>query len=111
MWGFLTFERFVAQDVLMLFYYAGAVGMPFVLWYLRRRLVSALPWCRSADTELRKLYGRLDTGRKIATLLFFISLFLSMELMWRMMFETMIGYFQMHDALMRLAAGITGEVP
>ena len=102
MWDFLTFERFIAQDVLILFYYAGAVGMPLFLWYLRRRLVQALPWCRNAGAELRRLYDTLETGRKVMTLLFFLVLFLSMELVWRMMFETMIGYFQMHDALMEL---------
>ena len=102
MWDFLTFRRFVAQDVLILFYYTGAVAMPLFLWFLRRRLVEVFPWCRSADTGIKALYGRLETGRKTVLIFSFFVLFLAMELGWRLVFEAMIGYFQMHDALMEL---------
>ncbi|WP_300368300.1 DUF4282 domain-containing protein [Hydrogenimonas sp.] len=102
MLDFLTFERFIAQDVLILFYYTGAAVMPLFLWYLRHYLIRRLPWCRSADARLKEFYGGLETGHKVATILFFLGIFFSMEVIWRMMFETMIGYFQMHDALRQL---------
>jgi hypothetical protein len=99
---FLTFDRFVTPDALILFYYLGAVAMPFFLWRTRSFLIRKLPFCATMDVTARSFFSALKPAHRAALVLFFVSLFLGMELMWRMIFETMIGYFQMHDALRQL---------
>ncbi len=102
----LTFRRFLAHYALPFFYYLGALGVPFAAWGL-------LIW-------LRRRYGRLDqaiqTGGALARrytrrrdrvlfLLLFLAAFLFMELMWRLLFEYLIAFLQMRDALLLLQEG------
>ena len=42
MWDFLTFNHFIAQDVLMVIYYLGAIIGPIILYALRKRLTAYL---------------------------------------------------------------------
>jgi hypothetical protein len=97
----LNFRTFIAPYALPFFYYLGALGVPFAAWGLLR-------W-------LRRRYGRLDqaiqTGGDLARrytrrrgrllfLLIFLAAFLFMELMWRLLFEYLIAFLQMRDALL-----------
>ena len=97
----LTFRTFLAPYALPFFYYLGALGVPFAAWGL-------LVW-------LRRRYGRLDqaiqTGGGIAppetrrrgrglVLPPFLRPFLFMELMWRLLFEYLIAFLQMREALL-----------
>ena len=97
----LTFRTFLAPYALPFFYYLGALGVPFAAWGL-------LVW-------LRRRYGRLDqaiqTGGELARrytrrrdrILFpplFLAVFLFMELMWRLLFEYLIAFLQMREALL-----------
>ena len=93
---FLTFNSFITQDVLIFFYYLGAVGVPFFIWFKK-------------DYFLHKFVALKDFSNKNSTLYGFLFLFLAffvMELFWRMMFEAMIGYFDMHDYLYEIAKGL-----
>lgn len=100
---FLTFQTFITPDVLFVCYYAGAVLMPVMavlVWHwLRRRypVLSAL-WASGVDASERLLTGR----QRAAILAAAAIMFILAEIAWRMMFETMIAYFQMRDALMAL---------
>jgi hypothetical protein len=86
---FLKFEKFITQDILIFFYYMGVFFLPVVLWYYRKKL-----------TFLYKHYESQNKGLYLS-IAFFI--FLSMQVMWRMMFEAMIGYFDMHNYLHDIA--------
>lgn len=88
---FLTFESFISIKVLIVLYYAGALFIPMILWY-KRHLLSKIMHVliHSAPiTETRLILG---------SIIFFILL----ELGWRMMFEMLIGYFQMRDYLQQI---------
>jgi hypothetical protein len=88
MYDILSFNTFVTQDVLVFFYYIGALVMPIVLYYFRIYLIEHVSLIKTGYENDKKLFW-----------LIMISIFLCMELCWRMMFEAMIGYFDMHDYL------------
>jgi hypothetical protein len=89
---FLTFETFVSVPLLIAVYYAGALVVPVILFSQRKKL---LVYARIANEKLR--FGKL----KWILLLTFA--FVVFQIFWRMVFETIIGYFQMRDYLQQLA--------
>jgi hypothetical protein len=98
---FLRFRTFISPHALIVFYYLGALGMPVASWlflvWLRRRykpLGLANDTARQTSAVVIPLHYRV-----VATLLFLFSL-LFMELMWRMIFEYLIAFLQMRDALL-----------
>ena len=103
MWDFLTFQTFITQDILITLYYIGAILIPVILWYSKDYLRKRFSLFSQIDSASRQLFGALSTQNRILTLLGFFTLFLCMELCWRMMFEMMIGYFDMHDYLQTIA--------
>ena len=90
MQDFLTFQTFITPKILILFYYIGAVAMPLVAW-------SASWWLK------RRYFPDYKLPKQIYLYIIFLLCFLCMELFWRMMFEFLIAYFDMHDALMRMS--------
>lgn len=94
MWDFLTFNTFITQNVLIVFYYLGAIGVPAFMLIFRKTLFSKFVFLKKIELYFKD---------KTKTLLVLIMLFLCMELFWRMMFEMMIGYFDMHDYLYMLS--------
>ncbi|MDD2370090.1 MAG: DUF4282 domain-containing protein [Sulfuricurvum sp.] len=90
---FLTFESFISIPVLIIFYYVGALMIPALLWYKRIWVI------KIADTLMRTF--PISTSRIV---LGFMVLFIGFELMWRMMFEMLIGYFKMIEYLRHLAS-------
>ena len=103
MWNFLTFQTFITQDILIIIYYSGAILMPVIMWYSRDYLRRHFSFFAQIDAVFRQLFSTLDTQKRFFALLGFFAMFLCMELCWRMMFEMMIGYFDMHDYLQSIA--------
>ena len=87
MMDFLTFKRFITPEVLVACYYVGVVFVPILAVYLWKKLG---PLLKSAENRGKQIAGT-------------VALVLMLELFWRMMFETMIAYFQMRAALLALA--------
>ena len=91
MLDFLSFRTFITPSLLLAAYYFGAVVMPLAGWgmaqWLKRRY-------RIYFTSSKRYYFYA-----LATVCF-----LCMEMLWRVMFEFMIAYFDMHDALMKMSA-------
>ena len=104
MWDFLTFQTFVSPDILILFYYIGAVIFPIVMWKARGYLVQKVPLFQTAQNRSKILFNALNTQDKIVVVITFITMFIGMELVWRMMFETVIAYFNMHEYLQILSS-------
>jgi len=90
MWDFLTFNSFITQDILIFIYYIGAVVFPVVLWQKTDPILGKFSFIKISDENRFNMY------------LSVLVLFLVMELCWRMMFEVMIGYFDMHDYLYQI---------
>jgi len=81
---FLTFKTFISIDILILFYYIGAVIIPISMWL--------------GKSYLQRKFKILDKFNIFLITLFLFLTFISMEIVWRMCFEAMIGYFQMVEA-------------
>ena len=99
---FLTFHTFIAPALLIFMYYIGAIVIPVVSWYLSRWIkkvyFSEVSEKVNTSLETYTVFRRLFLMYAV----FFIC-FLCMEILWRMMFEFFIAYFDMHNALMKLA--------
>ncbi len=91
MWDFLTFNSFITQNILILFYYLGAVVFPVILWLKKDPILSKISFIKISDKNKTTIYLTL------------LVLLLLMELCWRMMFEVMIGYFDMHNYLYQIS--------
>ncbi len=102
---FVTFRTFITPGILLFGYYFGAAVMPVGFWAFWRWVGHRYPiladlWAGGKDAS-----RRLTTRRqRVWILAAAITGFVCMEVVWRMMFETMIAYFQMRDALMKLAS-------
>ncbi len=98
---FLTFKSFITPFFLIVFYYIGAVIIPifsflFILWIRDRYFLEF-------SLRIKKiLKDKISFVQRVVFIALFIFSFLAMEIFWRMIFEFMIAYFDMHDALMRL---------
>jgi len=97
MQDFLTFKTFITPTLLILFYYVGAIIIPFVSFMIARWIKSN--YFKDVGSEIKKSLSRKQYFYilSIALLCFFC-----MELFWRVIFEFFIAYFDMHDALMKL---------
>lgn len=100
---FLTFKQFISPYVLFIFYYMGALGVPIASWlftlWLRKKywLVSD-----TYTTSKKTLIKMTQKKHRIGVMVLFFALFIWMEIMWRMLFEFLIAYLQIRDALLLL---------
>ncbi|MDD5053586.1 MAG: DUF4282 domain-containing protein [Sulfuricurvum sp.] len=90
---FLTFESFISIPVLIASYYLGALIIPVLLWVKRS-------WVRKIADALMQTFP-ITTSRLVLSCMI---LFIGFELMWRMMFEMLIGYFKMIEYLRHMAS-------
>jgi hypothetical protein len=95
--AFVRFELFITPSFLIYIYWLGAVGLPLVTVIVVRKLlrhpgvpdIADLPvWQRSRSLVIA----------------FGTTMFIFAELMWRMVIETVLAYFQMRDALIGAAS-------
>ena len=97
---FFTFRTFIAPGVIYITYYVGAVSVPVLAWLVARqsrtRLLEELR-TRAPDTWSEtsglgwKGWARV-AGAALAT-------FVILEISWRMLFEFLLAYFQIREAL------------
>jgi hypothetical protein len=98
----LRFNTFIASDVLIFFYYVGAIVMPFLLYRYKNRLIESFSFLKSIDDWLKTLFASLSEKEQQRAVVIMVMVFIMMELFWRMMFEAMIGYFDMHNYLFEM---------
>jgi len=101
---FLTFRSFISPHVLVACYYLGALGVPVGSWIFAQ-WIKRKYWFVSDIYESSKTTVFNNTRTKDRGLFYvlFASFFLCMEILWRMMFEFLIAYLQMREAILRLA--------
>ena len=99
----LSFNTFITQNVLIFLYYIGAILIPVILYFFKDYLIENVSFIKAANDKLHAFYSAFSSRQKIVFWMIFITMFLCMELCWRMMFEAMIGYFDMHDYLYKIA--------
>ena len=106
MYDYLVFNKFIAQDILMVSYYFGMIVMPMLLWYARSYLIKKVLFIQEVENFVGSYYTKLSPQEKRKVWLVSIILFICMQLCWRMMFEMMIGYFDMHDYLYEMSKSL-----
>jgi hypothetical protein len=82
----------------------GALVIPFSSWFF-------ILWARKKYGLIANAYNAskntfkqvVKSKHRILLYALFFLFFISMEIMWRVMFEFIIAYLQMHDALLLLA--------
>jgi len=99
MTDFLTFKTFISIDILILSYYIGAIIIPIMMWLSKAFLQRKFKILDRFNSFLMNLFGTMSFKRKVLSILLFTLMFISMEIVWRMCFEAMIGYFQMVESL------------
>jgi hypothetical protein len=100
MLDFLTFRWFVAPYALPVFYYLGAVGIPVAGLLMTRWVMRRFPVMqRSARMGRDAASALLTPGQRALAIAFFVVSLLLLELFWRMMFEFLVAFLQMHAAL------------
>lgn len=99
MWNILSFNTFITQNILIFIYYIGAVIFPVMIYLFRNYLITNISWFKTLYKKIEKFYISFPTSKKRVFWIVFWIIFVCAELFWRMMFETMIGYFDMHDYL------------
>jgi hypothetical protein len=104
MGDFLSFKAFIAQDVLIVGYYLGALVMPVVLWLARYKLIRRFAVLGWVDAQRQQIFAQLSVRNQGLVVVLSVMIFIALEIIWRMMFEAMIGYFQMHDFLQQMSA-------
>jgi hypothetical protein len=97
---FLTFDSFISIPVLMGFYYIGAVFCPLVMWRCIRWMVARFSLLEQTYLRGKTLIWQLlPVKQKVRVALLFVVAFLLAEVLWRMLFEFLIAFMQMRDAL------------
>jgi hypothetical protein len=99
MLDFLTFKTFITPSLLVIVYTIGAILIPLLSYYLGRWIIT-----RYFSSQKEQFYTLTTSGQRTVLLLMTLGCFLCMEIMWRVMFEFFVAYFDMHEALMKLAA-------
>ena len=97
MQDFLTFQTFITPTFLILFYYIGAIVIPFVSYFLAKWIKSS--YFKDVTSEIK---NNISRKQYFYVLCIALLCFFCMELFWRVLFEFFIAYFDMHDALMKL---------
>jgi hypothetical protein len=97
MQDFLMFKTFITPTLLILFYYIGAMVIPFVSYFIAKWIKSR--YFKDLSHEIKE---SLSSKQRFLVLGMAIFCFLCIEIFWRVMVEFFIAYFDMHDALMKL---------
>lgn len=97
---FLTFKSFISTEVLIIFYYIGAFILPIGTWLLFTWIIGKYQFINATYENGKELIWKsLNIKQQTKLIAFFIFCFLFMELFWRMLFEFLIAYMQIRDAL------------
>jgi hypothetical protein len=100
---FLTFKTFISTETLIIFYYLGAVILPIFSWILLSWLIEKYKLLDTSYKSGKELFWKLLTKKQQGKFIaFFVVVFLFMELFWRMLFEFLIAYMQIRDALLQV---------
>ena len=102
---FLSFEHLISLKALIAFYYLGALVLPVAIWAFISWIRKKVPLFGAAMNAGTSLVGTtLSTKQKVYFSTLFVVSFMMAELFWRILFEFLIAFIQMRNALMLLAS-------
>ncbi len=92
---FILFKKLISIEVLILFYYFGAVLFPLFLYFNYKK--------NSVNFFWKKLNNKFEKTPSKKQLFFMSLITLSfIELFWRLLFEFLISYIQVRDKVMEI---------
>lgn len=97
--AFLQFDIFITPSALIITYWLGALVLPFLALLFMRKLLQNLTLPDISDLPAWQ-------RSKITLVALSLAMLVFVELMWRMAIETVLAYFQIHDALV----GVSSEI-
>lgn len=77
----LTFKTMISKQMLFIFYYFGAILVPLLVYKYTSQIY------RPMKNKAPKIF------------VLFVAIFIFIEILWRMMFEFLIAFLQIRDAL------------
>ena len=87
---FLNFKTFVSPYMLFTFYYLGAIVAPITAYIFAKKIYK----------YPKEIISKTMTSQyKVKIIILSIGMFIFMEILWRMMFEFLLAFLQMRDAL------------
>jgi len=99
---FLLFKQFISIEALIVFYYIGAVIFPVAIYFLASYLVNKYIIVEQVVSKGKQaIWSELNKNQRIKLIVLAVFVFLLGELFWRMLFEFLIAYIQIRDALMQ----------
>ncbi len=96
---FLTFNRFIAPDVLIAIYYFIAIGIPIFAIVSYNRFINYFSFLKHFESKIKKIFANSSLKQKIILTLAILAIILCFELCLRIFFEMLIGYFDIHNFL------------
>ena len=116
-YNFLDFRLFISPVMLFVFYYLGAFFMPYAGWLIAKKVRKKF-WLladsyepgqqavQQIDSSNQQVFGQrnLPVPGKGRFVVLLAVLFIMLEIMWRILFEFLIAYFQMREALIGLSS-------
>ena len=98
---YLTFKTLIGINTLIVFYYIGAVILPIVLWVYAKPLIAKYKLMSDSYFKGKEfLWKLLDKKQKIRLIGIGIPLFIFIQILWRLLFEFLIAFMQIRDALL-----------
>jgi hypothetical protein len=107
MTDFLLFDRFITPYAAIFIYYIGALFIPLSMIVGARKLYGTLLSTLGVEkSTISRHTDRIPLRYRVALVLAILILFLSAELFWRMLFEMVVAYFDMHGYLREISRSI-----
>lgn len=101
---FFTFKRFLSIETLIVFYYIGALILPVIIWLYAKPLIKKFNLISGLYFKEKEcLWELLDKRQKIKLIGFSIPIFIFAQLLWRILFEFLIAFMRMREALLQTA--------
>ena len=101
---YLIFKRFISIETLIVFYYIGAIILPVGLYIFSKSLIKKYELINESYLKGQDfLWELLNKKQKVKLIGLFILFFIFAQLFWRMLFEFLVAFIQMRDALLQVA--------
>jgi len=101
---YLTFKRFISIETLIVFYYIGAIILPVGAYIFAKSLIKKYELISESCLQGKDfLWEFMSKKQKIKLTGLFVLFFIFSQLFWRMLFEFLIAFLQMRDALLQAA--------
>ncbi len=97
---FLSFKTFISPYILIICYFIGAIIIPITSIFLVNWAKNKWIKPKYYSTLKHKILPSLTI--RIYSVILAIILFISLEIMWRMLFEFLIAYLQIREVLISI---------